>query len=384
MKILVIGSSLYEITSVINENIVEGETKRLENRQENGAGVAGNIAYLLGKWGIETYIASMLGADDFATRIKKEFENVGVKIDYIETSYDKNTGESLVLVNNTTKENTIFNVLSNAYLKKYSFAIEPNIIVADGNDYNATVAAFDKYSKASSYLIIKNFNEQTLELCKYANYLIFNKKSAEAFTKTQINFNDSSTLVNVYNKIKQKYPSSEILITLGERGSIYSINSNVKIMPAVRLELVDPNGAGEVYAGAFIYGMAREFGLEKSIAYATIASSMSITKLTSRMSIPTLTEVSTYYDGKFGAANNPNKETPKFKDEKPNMNTSEVIEANIYQGEIPNNQQQPINNMDSNAQPQVANPNVANHPQVNTYQNPVQTNNPVVDGNNAS
>ena len=317
MKVLCIGSSLLEITCSINEVIKENQTIRITEKNECGGGHAGNIAYLLGKWGVETYIASILGADDAANKIKKEFENIGVKTEYIETSYDKGTGQSIVILNTTSKNRTTFEISSNAYLKKYAFGMAPDIIVVDGNDFNASVAAFDKYPNIPSYLVVNMVNNEVIELCKYVSFIICNKSTAEALTNLTIDYNNSGTLVNVYNKLKQKFNKADIIVTLGERGSMYAINGQVKVMPVVKTNIVDTNGAGDIYAGAFIYGMGRNFGLEKSIAYATIAASLSTTKITSRMSIPGISEVSNYYDNKFGAQNNPNNNVNNVEQAKP-------------------------------------------------------------------
>lgn len=306
MKVLCIGSSNIEVTCPVTEQIVEGANLQLVEKYECGGGNAGNIAYLLGKWGVETYIASLVGADDLASKIKKEYETIGVKTDYIETAYDKGTSQMIVLINSTNKNKTILDLSNNSLLKKYTFNIEPNIIISDGSDRGASLAAIDKYPNALSFLSVTNVTNESLELCKYVNYIIFNKNSAELITNSKINFEDSSTLVNIYNNLKQRFIKAEIIITLGERGCVYSINSQVKIMPAVRVEVVDTNGAGSVYVGTFAYAMGRNFGLEKAIAYATIASSLSTTKMTSRLSIPSLVEVSNYYDSKFGSVNNPN------------------------------------------------------------------------------
>ncbi len=367
MKIIVIGSSYLETTCQVKEAFKEGDIVRLDNHIDCGGGIAGNVAYLLGKWGMETYIASMIGADDAANKIKKEFESVGVRTDYIETSYDKPTGHSLVLINNSNKENTTFEVMSNAYLKKYSFTVEPDIIVTDGNDHNATIAAFDRYPRAQSYLIIRRLTDEVIELSKYAKFLIFNQRCAEIVSNMKIDFNNSSTLVNVYNKLKQKYNNAEIIITLGNKGSIYSINSNVKIMPPAKFELVDTNGAGDIYAGAFIYGMANNFGLEKSIAYATIAASISTSRLSARNSMPSLNEVSNYYDGKFGAQNNPNKTiVNNFKNENPNMSTTEFSETNVNEVSNVNNNVNPNVNNNPNVMP---NNNIPNNQPVNNNGN---------------
>ncbi len=301
MKVLSIGSSLLETTCPVNEIVEENKTLHLNERNECGGGHAGNIAYLMAKWGVESYIASMLGSDDAAAKIKKDFETIGVKTDYIETTYDKPTDKSLVLVNTTSKNKTVFELSSNATLKKFSFGIEPDLIVCDGKDLNATVAALDKYPKALSFLVATRVNNEVLELGKYAKYIVFNKGTAEGFSNLLIDYNNSSTLVNVYNKLKQKFSKAEIVVTLGERGSLYAVNGQVKIIPPIRVGIVDTNGAGDTFGGAFAYSIGRGFDLEKSVTYATIAASLSTTKLTSRLSIPSLTEVSNYYDSKFGA-----------------------------------------------------------------------------------
>ena len=307
MKILCIGESLLEITCQIN-NLVSEDTKlRLDEKIETGGGHAGNVAYLLGKWGVDTYIASMVGSDDYAEKIKKEYESIGVKTDYIETSYDKGTSITLSLINKTTKNNTVFVLSNNTPLKKYSFVIEPNIIVSDGNDFNATMAAIDKNSKAISLLLATKNNNEVAELCRYVNYIIFNKSTAEEFTNIKIDFNDTSSIVNNYNKLKQKFSKAEIILTLGEKGCVYALNGQVKIMPPLHVAIEDTYGAGDTFAGAFIYAIGRNFDMEKAITFGTIAASLSTSKLTSRLSIPSLTEVSSYYENKFGTpkVNNP-------------------------------------------------------------------------------
>lgn len=314
MKILCIGESLLEITCPVNELINEGTDYRLEEKIETGGGHAGNIAYLLGKWGIETYIASMLGADDFAEKIKKEYENIGVKTDYIETSYDRGTALTLSIINKTTKNNTTFNLSNNAPLKKYSFVIEPDFIVSDGNDFNATMSAIDKYSKATSVLIVTKNNNEIVELCRYAKYIILNKKTAEEISGIKIDYNDSSTLVNIYNKFKQKF-NKEIILTLNEKGVVYANDGQIKIMPPLNVQIEDTNGVDDTFAGAFIYALSRNFELEKAITYGVIAGSLNASKATSRLAIPSLTEVASYYDNKFG--------TPMSNNQQNNIETLE-------------------------------------------------------------
>lgn len=337
MKVLSIGSSNIEITCPLDSGIVENTNIKLNEKYECGGGNAGNIAYLFGKWGVETYIASMVGADDLASKIKKEYETIGVRTDFIETSYDKGTSQSIVILNKSNKSKTVLDIPNNSFLKKYAFNIEPDIIISDGNDHGASLAAFDRYPKTTSFLAITNATNEVLELGKYVHYIILNKTSAEAITNIKVNYDDSNTLVSIYNHLKQRFSKPEIIVTLGERGCVYSINGQVKIMPALKVDAVDTNGAGSVFVGAFAYAMGRNFGLEKSIAYAVIASSLSTTKMTGRMSIPTLTEVSNYYDSKFGTQNNPNNQITQTPNVTPNIQNDTSASTNVFPSDMNTN-----------------------------------------------
>lgn len=329
MKVLCIGNSCIETTCPIDKQIVEDEEIKITEKFECGGGNAGNVAYLLGKWGVETHIASMLGADDFASKIKKEYETIGVKTDFIETSFDRGTNQKIILVNKTNKSKKVLDLNNNTLLKKYTFNVEPDLIVSDGTDYNASLTAFDRYPKSTSFLFITSPINESIEIGKYVNYIVLNKKSAESITNLKVDYNESSTIVNIYNKLKQKYPKAEIIVTLGERGCVYSINGQVKIMPTIRVDVVDTYGAGSVFVGAFAYATGRNFGLEKAICYATIASAFSTSKMTARLSIPSLVEVSNYYDEKFGSVNNPIKQEEKNNNVNMETSTEEVAKTTI-------------------------------------------------------
>ena len=99
MKILCIGHSSWDITVPVDEYPIENTKYRYNEKYSSGGGPASNAAYLLGKWGIDTVIASTIGSDDFGTNIKKEFQDIHVNTDYIETSYEKDTSLSFILIN---------------------------------------------------------------------------------------------------------------------------------------------------------------------------------------------------------------------------------------------------------------------------------------------
>ena len=120
----------------------------------------------------------------------------------------------------------------------------------------------------------------------------------------KFDYSNPSILVAIYNKLQDKYPNSNIVITLEEKGCLYQVGNEIKIMPGLKVNAVDTTGAGDIFHGAFTYGIANNFDMEKTITLANIAAGLSVTKIGSRLSIPTLSEVLDYYAKKTGMVNN--------------------------------------------------------------------------------
>ena len=301
MTILNIGKASYDITCPIDEYPIEGTKYLLNEKVETGGGTAANVAYLLGKWGETSYFAGVVGSDDYGTKIKKELEQVMVKTELMEVSYDVGTPVSVVLVNKKNGSRTRFDIVSSTQpnLKKYDYSIRPDVIFSDGKEYSATINALNKFPNAISIVDAGRVNRDLLELCKFVKYIVCSKGFAEAISGLKIDFNNSASLVNVYKKLKDKYPNNEIVITLENMGAMYTVNGEIRIMPGIKTQVVDPSGAGDIFHGAFCYCIANGFDMEKAITYSNITAGLSLGKMGGSSSIPMLKEVISYYNQKF-------------------------------------------------------------------------------------
>lgn len=306
MKILCIGHSSWDMTVPVDDYPVENTKYRFSEKYSAGGGPASNAAYLLGKWGIETVIATTIGSDDFGTKIKKEFQDIKVNTEYIETNYEKETSFSFILINKKNGSRTVFNVATeHPALKKLSYDFTPDIIFTDGHDYGATQNAISKYQNAISVIDAGRITPELLELCKYIKYIVCSKGFAETVTGMKFDFNNPQSLVNIYTKLQNKYPNSNLTITLEEHGCLYTSGNEIKIMPGLKLTPVDTTGAGDIFHGAFTYGLANGFDMDKIVTFANIAAGLSVTKMGSRLSIPSLSEVMDYYNARFNVSGLP-------------------------------------------------------------------------------
>lgn len=332
MTILSIGNASYNITCPVDDYPVEGTKYILNEKVESSGGTAATVAYLIGKWGENSYFAGVVGSDDYGSRIKKELEQVMVKLDYLEYSYDVATPLSVILVNKKTGTRTKFEVVepNQPSLKKLEYNLTPDVIFTDGKDYSASINAINKYPNAISIVDAGRVDRDLLELCKYVKHIVCSKGFAETVSGLKIDFNNSISLVNVYKKLKNRYPNNNIIVTLGNMGALYATNGEIKVMPGIKANVADPSNAGDIFRGAFTYCMASHFDVEKAIIYANIAAGLSLEKIGGLVSMPSIKEVISYYNKKFNIVEPVEEE--KKEEEKPNS-LPDIPDASTF--EIP-------------------------------------------------
>jgi len=334
MVALCIGHATYDISVPLNSFPVENEKYYLKEKMESSGGSASNAAYVLGKWNVETYFSGVVGYDDFGTFIKKEMEKSGIRIPFLETSFDKKTSTSFILINESNHTRTIFNIEPEEFhLKKYEYDIDPTVILMDGYEYAASKSAINKYQNALTILNASAPSKELMTLARDIKYIVCSIEFAETVAGMKIDFNNPVSLLSVYKRMKEKYPKNEIIITLRERGALYCLNNEVKVMPTINVAEVDRTATGDIFRGAFAYAIGKNYDLETAVRIANITAGLSTTKIGGKNSIPMLSEVIQYYESKFGPLEQ--SQTPT---EMPtNANENQEMQNNL-------NNQNPTNN----------------------------------------
>ncbi len=302
IKVLCIGHSSYDITVKVDEFPKENTKTRFINKIACGGGPAANAAYLLGKWGVSTTFAGVVGNDVFGNRIRKELESVGVDTRYMETSYENDTTISFIIANQKNGSRTSFNVADNYVgLKKYDFDYTPDVILVDGHDVLASRSTLERFPKALGIIDAGRYTEDISNLCKKVKYLVCSKEFAEKASNLLIDYNNPQTIVNVYDALMKKYENQEIVITLEDHGAVYKFGDDIKISPALDVKpVVDSTGAGDIFHGAFTYVIASGGNVEKAVKFGNIAAGLSLGTVGARLSIPKLDDVKKVYEKNLG------------------------------------------------------------------------------------
>ena len=294
MKILCIGNAAYDITFPLEHFPVENCKYKVDTKYECGGGTCSNSAYLLAKWGMDVYFAGRVGNDIYGKKIIEEFNNIGVKTTYLQID-NRETTISYILVNKLNGSRTIVstNSISNS-MYNMDIDIIPDIILIDGREYDTSIKVLESFPNAISIIDASNVKEHVEDLCSKCNYVVCSKYFMKTVSGIDIDNLDNIELA--MKCLEDKY-NTNIIVTLEDKGCAYrDTNSNVVIVPGIEVDAVDTTGAGDIFHGAFTYGIANNWDILNILKFSNVAGGLSTKKYGGRYSIPTLDEVGEIYN----------------------------------------------------------------------------------------
>ncbi len=296
MKIMCVGQSAYDITLPLDHYPVENKKVRVESKVECGGGSASNCAFLLAKWGMETYFAGAVGNDYYGNRIKEEYESVGVKTKYLQMSDKFPTTSSYIIANTSIGSRTILTSKSkNIKMEPVEIDDKFDYILFDGYEKEFALDVIKKNPKAITVLDAGSVKEATVELAHVVDYVVCSHDFAEEFSKVKIDYNNFDSIVEAYQELKKIFKGN-VIITLEKLGCFTCIDGLYRIIPSIKVTAVDSTGAGDIFHGAFLYCIANGFDLEKTMRFSNITGAISTLTIGSRLSIPDLEVVEKKYN----------------------------------------------------------------------------------------
>ncbi len=285
-KVLCIGQAAYDITLLVDNYPVENKKMRSKDRVECAGGSAFNSAYLLARFGVDTTFVGTIGNDYYGSLIEKEALEVGLHTHFHKV--DSFTTTSYIITNVSCGSRTIITHKNkDAVCTSFLSQEEYDVLVLDSNEVELSLEMLQKYPKAISILDAGKYSEEVLTLGEKVNYFVCSKDFAEKFVGFSLeNF---ESFQKAYDKIYEKFQNC-VIITLEGQGS-FTKTEEYELVPSISVKAVDSTGAGDIYHGAFAYFISSGYSLLDSMFYANIAGAISVTRIGSKKSQPSLEEI---------------------------------------------------------------------------------------------
>lgn len=289
MKVLCFGSANLDHVYKVDHFTVPGETQGCLEYNIKCGGKGVNQAIAMAFAGNDTYFAGIIGSD--SGLLKDALVDKGVHIDYMKIS-NKPTGHAIIEVDQSGQNHILLYGGTNKeidfeYIDEVLSHFSKGDIVVLQNEINNV-----------PYIIERCYEKEMKSFFNAAPYDIAVKNyPIEKVTWLVVNETEGAALSNEedYEKIiqtlKQKYPHTHILFTMGKEGSrVLTDKEDIKV-EALKVNAVDTTGAGDTYIGYFVRGIVEEMPLLETAQMATKASAIAVTRFGAVDSIPNYEEV---------------------------------------------------------------------------------------------
>lgn len=290
-KIIVIGSSNVDLTARVRSLPRPGETIGGARLHQANGGKGANQAVAAARMGADVVFLTCLGNDANGEMLASQFAADGIDTSKIKFSATP-TGTALIFVDDNA-ENCIAVApgSNNDLLPADVHAIKDSIadaayLLVQLEIPMPTVEAAILQADSLGVKVVVNpapMNEINDELFPHIWLITPNETEAEALTGIAIKSEEDARAAAA--KLMEKGVGN-VIITLGCKGSLVCTPEECTIVPARRVQAVDTTGAGDVYNGALVAALSEGRSLVDAAGVATIASSISVTRMGAQTSAP--------------------------------------------------------------------------------------------------
>lgn len=284
MKILNFGSINKDFFYSVNDFVKPGETISSIRYNVKIGGKGLNQSVGISKAGQKIYHAGIINKDD--TFILDKLKKWNINCENILLSNNP-TGHAIIQVDKKGENSIIIHGGANhdvdiKFIKSVLSKFDSGDILVLQNEINNIKEIIDRAHHKKMKIVFNPapFNNEILscDLNKIST-LILNQTEGEALSKEK----KPDGILKILNS---KFNNTEIILTLGEKGSLYSFKDELLKIKAHKLDTVDTTGAGDTFIGYYVAGIASEKSKKDNLNRASEAAAIATTKLGGAESIP--------------------------------------------------------------------------------------------------
>lgn len=240
--------------------------------------------------GLRTKYVGTVGDDHRGELQLASLRAAGVNVDDVKVRPGVPTQSAYIIVDRQTGERTVF-LLRDERLRlepeeiEDSWIAEARLLHIDGHDTPAVERAA---RLANEHSIPVTVDVDTIydgfeRVLPLVDYLIGSSNFPEQWTHERDPF-------EALTKIQEQFGMKVAAMTLGSHGALARQEERFYYSPAFVVDCVDTTGAGDVFHGAFCYGVLQEWPLERILEFSNAMAALNCKALGARGGLGTLAE----------------------------------------------------------------------------------------------
>lgn len=269
---------------------------------EKPGGSAANTVFALSQFGGKAFYSCKVAKDSFGDLYLEDMKEAGIDTNFDRQNREEGiTGKCLVMVTDDAERtmNTYLGITANlstqeideVAIRDSQYVYIEGYLVASEEGYEAMkqtkkIAQSNEVKTAltlSDPSIVEGFKSRFEDIIGASVDLLFcNEKEAKIYT-------GKDNLAEAREALKKD--AKRFVITQGKNGAIiYDGDTFIDIEP-YEVKAIDSNGAGDMYAGAFLYGITNGFGYAGAGKLASLAGSKIVSQFGPRLKWPQVQDI---------------------------------------------------------------------------------------------
>ena len=289
-KLLVVGAAVLDCVYTMDELPVTAEKYRAKSLALRGGGTAATAAVTARRLGIDVALAARVGDDFFGAAIVDELEREGIDCKLVRKYPGRQSSVSAVMIDRSG-ERMLVNFKDSSIDSETGWLPQKLPSEIDGvlgdHHWEAGTEHFFRLAREAGKPAILDADRQTsMGILASATHIGFSARGLR----------EQSGIESLPEALAwcQTQVSCWLAVTDGENGALFTDEGGIAHEPALKVLVVDTNGAGDVWHGALAVALLEGQEPRKAVRFANAAASIKCSRFGGRPAIPARSEVAPY------------------------------------------------------------------------------------------
>ncbi|MFZ5518688.1 MAG: carbohydrate kinase family protein [Candidatus Zhuqueibacterota bacterium] len=260
-----------------------------------GGGPAATALVTLARLGSSTCFLGKVGNDVNGRFVQEQFQREGVDIrgliidEAMPTNQafiwiDQRSGKKSIVLNSHGYRPVQIDELKTALIRRF------NYLLIDGRDTEATFRLIEWAEEKGAQIVLDAGSPRAkmTELLRRVHYPVVSESFGASFFQTT----EPKKIIDAL----LEFGATAAVVTLGARGCHAGDGRNYFHQPAFAVDVVDTTGAGDVFHGAFTFGLVQQWPLPRILKFASATAAIKCQSIGGRLGIPTIEKVNLFLD----------------------------------------------------------------------------------------
>jgi ribokinase len=299
-NICVVGSANMDLIARVPRLPRLGETLHGHSFHLVYGGKGANQAVMAAKLGAHVSMVARVGHDVFGEGMLRNFQSLGIDTTHVIVDADHSSGVAPIFVDDHAQNVIVIIAGANGALAPADVQAARQTIL----DSSAVVCQLEvpietsleafRVAKSGGVCTILNpapAAELPAELLALTDICAPNETETEILTGLPVRTQEEAVAAA---HVLLRRGLQTVIITMGERGVLYVDAQTTMHLDALKVNAVDPTGAGDSFIGSLAVYLGEGLPMSQAIRRANAVAALSVTRIGAQVSFPTRAEVDAF------------------------------------------------------------------------------------------